>query len=245
MHHEIFLTAVVKDADIPVAMAVLGGMTEMREQRQFTRVRYLQRDAAVKGLPTIKEIQKEKVPTTAQYTELHQILLKQSYLLQERVNITDDLRPAESAEVPAEKPRLLRWSDLPDPATTRTSAFTTQRRMLEISDRRVEKVLADNKFTTKDETIELSYQWWLNGVEYALVSIFRVPVDPEAPNKIPALPDLKPFAPIWMLYVRVQIESNHERMQQAYVQLQQAQKDLVGLFEFKVFDRRVHDTRIM
>ncbi len=95
MPHEIFLTAMVPDADATKARAVLGGMTEMRERHQFTKVRYLQReDLNPKSLDKFKELQKERGPNAARWQELHQILLKQHYILQERINITQEVPSA-------------------------------------------------------------------------------------------------------------------------------------------------------
>ena len=156
MPHELFLTAIVPDADAVKARSVLGGITEMRERHQFTRVRYLRRpDASPRGLEPLKELHKEKNAIAARWGELHQIFSRQSYLVQERVNITRYMANAEAAAttdpptatIPADTPRLLRWNDLPDPESSRVPPFITQRRTLEISDRRLEKILADTRFS--------------------------------------------------------------------------------------------------
>lgn len=49
--------------------------------------------------------------------------------------------------MPADKSRRLRFSDLPDVLSARNPATNTQRKTLEINDHRMEKILADNKFT--------------------------------------------------------------------------------------------------
>lgn len=46
---------------------------------------------------------------------------------------------------PADKPHLLRWTDLPDPQNLRLP-FITQRKIVEIADPRAEKILLENKF---------------------------------------------------------------------------------------------------
>lgn len=45
--------------------------------------------------------------------------------------------------------------------------------------------------------------------------------------------------------MRAQVESKPELIQSGQDQLAQTQKRLLGVFEFKVFDRRAFDTRIM
>lgn len=96
---------------------------------------------------------------------------------------------------------------------------------------------AANTDRTRSESIEESYSWWLNGVEYALTKIYGVPQQPGA--------ELQPLVPFWMLYVRVQTESTPESMARSHTQLTRVRERLLRVFDFKVFDRRVHDTRIM
>jgi hypothetical protein len=49
-------------------------------------------------------------------------------------------------DIPAGKPCVVRWADLPDPTNRQVDPAITQRRVLEIADPRAEKVLVDNKF---------------------------------------------------------------------------------------------------
>ncbi|KAK0704644.1 mediator complex, subunit Med18 [Lasiosphaeris hirsuta] len=248
MPHEIFLTAVVPDADVTTARSVLGGVTEMRERHQFNRVRYMQRqDAGPKTLDKLKEYyQKERGPNTVRWQELHQILLKQSYILQERISITQEVMASTgdaAAIVPPTQSRLLRWNDFPDPSSSRLPTFITQRKMLEIGDRRLPKILSDTKFIVKAESVEESYQWWLNNAEYSLTRTF--PLAPGTQQEVPNMAGLEPLAPFWVLYVRIQVDSNPERMQQGHAQLSRVRDRLLRVFDFKVFDRRAHDTRNM
>ena len=108
----------------------------------------------------------------------------------------------------------------------------------------MEKILADNKFTTKNESIEETFHWFHNNLEYALIRTFEMPAGTNF-QMVPNLSTILPFASTWILYVRIQVESVPERMQEAHVKLEGARQDLLGVFDFKVFDRRVHDTRIM
>jgi len=54
---------------------------------------------------------------------------------------------------------------------------------------------------------------------------------------------LEPLAPFWILYVRIQADSNPERMQQAHAQLSRLRDRFLRVFDFKVLDRRALDTR--
>jgi mediator of RNA polymerase II transcription subunit 18 len=81
--------------------------------------------------------------------------------------------------------------------------------------------------------------------------MFQLPLDPgpAAPQQVPDLASLEPFAPYWILTVRAKVDSlptatMPSRMKQGQAQLVQVRERLEGVFEFKVFDRRCHDTRI-
>lgn len=101
MPHEIFMTAVVADLDAAKARSVLTGVTETRERHRYTKVRHLHRgDAAPKSLDKLKELGKEpRNPNAPRWQELHQILLAQSYILQERVDITVEVLNRQSGFV--------------------------------------------------------------------------------------------------------------------------------------------------
>jgi mediator of RNA polymerase II transcription subunit 18, fungi type len=91
-----------------------------------------------------------------------------------------------------------------------------------------------------------SYHWWLNNIEYVLSKVHTIPAD--AYSQETAIPDLDsatPLAHFWILEVRAQVESKPELIQSGQDRLAQTQKRLLGVFEFKVFDRRAFDTRIM
>lgn len=53
-----------------------------------------------------------------------------------------------------------------------------------------------------------------------------------------------PLVPFWLLEVHAQVESKPELIQSAQDRLAQTRQRLLGVFEFKVFDRRAFDTRI-
>jgi len=69
------------------------------------------------------------------------------------------------------------------------------------------------------------------------------------PLQVPNPSSLEPVGLIWVLYVRAKIDSlpptnMPDRMTQGQTHLVQIRERLLGVFDFKVFDRRCHDTRI-
>ncbi|KAM7220846.1 hypothetical protein V8F06_003740 [Rhypophila decipiens] len=247
MTHEVFMTTVVANNEVTRARALLRGFTEIRERHRFTRVRHLTPGA--KGLPAIKDLQKERGPNAQVWQELHQIFTRQSYIIQDRVDVTDEALAAISTGGPVNigqgKMHRLRFTDLPDVVSNRNPPTNTQRKVIEINDSRMDKILAQNKFVTKNEYVEESYHWWHNGLEYALVQTLPVPAGTDLDNYIPNLAGVTNWPPFAILFVRIQVESTPDGMQQAHARLENARKALIGVFDFKIIDRRTHDTRIM
>ena len=99
----------------------------------------------------------------------------------------------------------------------------------------------------KSDLVEESYHWWFNDVEYSMVRTYLISLDPnpQTAGQVPSLAGLEPIGDFWLLYVRTRVEATPDRMQQAQSQLQQIRDQLLGVFDFKVWDRRAHDTRIM
>ncbi|KAK4156352.1 mediator complex, subunit Med18 [Chaetomidium leptoderma] len=262
MTYEIFLTDSVEDAKVATARAILSGFTQINEQHRFTRIQHHEpRDSAVKGFSTIKQLQKERRPTTPQWQELHQILVKQPSFLELRTDITEEVEAQNAMSVagggeapfiniPIGKPCALRWTDLPDPPIPQLP-YITQRKLVEIADPRAETTLADNKFRAKSDLIEESYHWWLDGIEYVLTRMFVITLDPDpaAPRQIPNLAVLEPVSPHWILYVRASVDSLPaatipQRMTEGQGHLERVRKELVNVFNFMIFDRRCRDPRI-
>ena len=94
--------------------------------------------------------------------------------------------------------------------------------------------------------VDESYHWWLNDIEYALTRTFIISLnpDPAASQQVLNLALIEPAASFWLLFVRSRVESTPERMQQSQAQLAQVREQLMGVFDFKVFDRRCHDSRL-
>lgn len=146
--HEIFLTSPIPDASLPTARAVLSGLTSMHEHHTYTRVRHLHRDdLSPKSLDKLKELARERIPrdpNAARWGEFHQILTKQNYIVQERWDVTSEMTGGGGGN--ADKGMVLRWNDIPDPQSSRVPAFITQRRILEIAEGRVGRVLGECRF---------------------------------------------------------------------------------------------------
>ena len=105
----------------------------------------------------------------------------------------------------------------------------------------------DRPCSKKSQAIEESYKWWRDGVEFSLVRILALPptlLSPDSAQTFPLLADLPAVAPMWMLYARVVApESTPAQVGQCIEQLNDIHAKLFGVFDFKLFDRRVHDTR--
>ena len=69
-------------------------------------------------------------------------------------------------------------------------------------------------------------------------------LSPDSAQKFPPLAELQAIAPIWTLYVRaVAPESTPAQVGQCIEQLNDIHAKLLGVFDFKLFDRRVYDSR--
>ncbi|KAL2140027.1 hypothetical protein VTI28DRAFT_4335 [Corynascus sepedonium] len=263
MTHESFLAATVLEEDGATARAILRGVTESRERHYFTRVQhYKPLDSTSRGLPTVKQLQKERTLTTAQWQELHQILVKQPSVVQVRTDITEEVENALShhraggeaipANIPPGKHCALRWADMPDPESPQRPPFIAQRRVVDIDDPRAPAILADNKFGATSDLIEESYCWWSQGIEYCLTRMFVVALEGDSisADQVPNPALLKPIGKIWILYVRAKVDSSPpttmpERVKQAQAQLVRVREQLKGVFDFPAYDRRCHDTRAL
>ena len=163
MPYEIFMAVQVpivpRDADRLKTCAILTGITQNQPRHCYTKVTHIERDPAIKGMPTLKDLLKERSPTnpaqphwnSMRWKELDQILAKQSYTMQLRVDLTAEVESAaDTPDAPIAVPDgvtcTLRWNDMPDPTTSRQPPYLTQRKTLDISDPRMPKIMADNKW---------------------------------------------------------------------------------------------------
>ncbi|CAK7234833.1 hypothetical protein SEUCBS140593_009080 [Sporothrix eucalyptigena] len=197
--HELFITAVVPDADIERAKALLQGLSGMTARHNVTRVLYFAGPQQPRGLAVKRSIPQPIQPAQGRlWAELHQQMVRQSFVLQARypVNVGELGAPASSspgsaAIVAGSAPGTLRWTDLPDPtggnSATGIVRLATQRKKIELVEtRNLPAILTDNGHHFKSELIEESFLFYNNGNEYALVRYHRLPsAAPAAPGTLP------------------------------------------------------------
>ncbi|KAH8892479.1 hypothetical protein GQ53DRAFT_822695 [Thozetella sp. PMI_491] len=251
--HELFLTAIIADSDVPQARAILRGICATRERHGFSHLVFYHQPAAVgqpQGLPALKGIQKHShAANLKQWAELHQIFTKLSFVVQVRYDLDENaLKQGNEPASDAAKLGVFRWNDIPEPTGPR-AVIHVQRRMLEIKDKNLDRILQENKMARKSHAIEETYKWYRDGLEFTLSRVYGLnpdllsPPDQDGPA-LPPLSQLDPILPSWTLIVRtIAPDSTPAQVQQAVAQLHEIHAKLMGVFEFKLFDRRVHDTR--
>ncbi|EPE09388.1 mediator complex subunit med18 [Ophiostoma piceae UAMH 11346] len=195
--HELFLMAVMPDADLERAQALLQGLSGMTAQRSLHRVMFYAGPPQPRGL-AIKRLN----PAPSQqrlWADLHQQMTRSSFILQARYAIKpEDLgqqqqqnqsQPLLNASIASGSiPGMLRWQDLPDPTSSSNAVgilrLTTQRKKIDIPElRNLPTLLAENNYQFKSEMIEESITFFNNGTEYALVRYHRLPGVVSAPTE--------------------------------------------------------------
>ncbi|KAK4456613.1 hypothetical protein QBC42DRAFT_280895 [Cladorrhinum samala] len=251
--YEIFATAVVQNDDILKARAILAGVTKSQEYHRFMRIQHFEpQDPSTRGLPAIKEIQKERNtnPHVPAWVELNAILLKQQYTVRIHTKVNmDEVEGAKNDSanrpvIPPTRVRVLKWCEMPDPPSQHLAPWISQRRALDILDPRAENILLANRYQRTSNVYEESYDYRSGKLTYSLTKQWLI--DPSVgTDEIPNLATADEFAPFWLLHVRAVVESKAEAMQQAIARLAAVREELMGVFEFKAFDRRALDTRCM
>ncbi|CAK7271170.1 hypothetical protein SEPCBS119000_004463 [Sporothrix epigloea] len=270
--HELFIAAVVPDADRERAKALLQGLTGMTARGSLFRVLYFAGPPQPRGLAVRRSIPQPAQPAQGRlWAELHQQILRQSFVLQARYPVdmaelgaTPADSPGSSAIVSGSAPGTLRWTDLPEPtggnSATGIVRLATQRKKLELTDtRNLPAILMDNGYRFKSELIEESFVFYNNGNEYALVRNHRLrdavsaaPGTPPPPlASLPSWDDLMASATFdpsrqWLFFVRRHVhgDTTPEKIKEALDELEAVRVQLTGIFAFKPVDRRAYDTRI-
>jgi mediator of RNA polymerase II transcription subunit 18, fungi type len=102
----------------------------------------------------------------------------------------------------------------------------------------------------KNEAIEESYQFFRDQVEFCLFRHYALPTaNPTQPStSLPPWNTLSPGDPMkrWLLVVKAHVvqDNKPDEVIKAQDQLMAVRNELEGVFDFKVFDRKVHDTRV-
>ncbi|KAI1745800.1 mediator complex, subunit Med18 [Xylaria scruposa] len=249
--HELFLTASVKQCDFDTACAVLQGLSWMTARRTIYRVLFFAGQPQPKGLagaPPPPNV----LPRTAQplWGELHKQLLRSSYVLQAAYEVSPeaDFGKENAATMDFTRlPATLRWTDLPDPL--RDSPITSRKKIEIPFLNSLPRVMMDNKQAYINELIQESYSFNRGDLEIVLSRYYHLPESQGRPiPHLPAWADLRPVDPAqkWMLNVKLNVagDGQPEKLTKANEELMRNKAEFEKLFDFKVIDRRVFDTRI-
>ncbi|GJN73487.1 hypothetical protein PLICBS_007565 [Purpureocillium lilacinum] len=261
--YELFLTALVEDADFQAACAVLGGFCAMPPWETVNRVLYFQGPPRPAGISNQSSIDKPMRKDVAfLYKDLHQNLSRQSFVLQARYEILKDrdMGPSSAPQDLDAAAGILRWADFPDPPTARP--VLTQRKVVELwEQKKLPSVMRDNNFQFKTETVEELYRFFRDDIEFCLSRQYflkrindYMPLGPTQHNTtepLQTLPAWDALTPMdgqnrWVLQIKAHVlqDNKPDEIRKAQDQLMAIRGELDGVFDFKTIDRKVHDTRL-
>ncbi|KAI0156365.1 mediator complex, subunit Med18 [Xylariaceae sp. FL1272] len=250
--HEIFLTAAVKSTDFDMACAVLSGLTWMKARRTVYRILFFAGQPQPKGLPAIPPqtvFHRDRLqPDRQLWAELSKQLLRASYILQVAYEIPPDTGFGKNASMDfAALPATLRWTDMPDPL--RDSPITSRKKIEIPLLRGVPNILHEIKHTYTHELIQETYSFIKGDVEIVFSRHYHLPDSPSRPvQHMPAFGELRPVdsALKWVLNVKMNVteDSQPDKLRKANEELMRVKAEFDKLFDFKLVDRRVFDTRI-
>ncbi|KAI1454726.1 mediator complex, subunit Med18 [Annulohypoxylon moriforme] len=243
---ELFLTASVKDADFPMTCAVLQGLTWMTARQTVHRILFFHGQPQPKSLKNTRAFQQSRFLQL--WKELSNQLARSSYVLQVayEVSLEKDFGKGTAMEFNG-LPGTLRWTDLPDPI--RDTPVTT-RKKIEIPDQPALPVaMNDNGLQYKNEMIQESHSFVRENIEFVFSRYYHLPDSPGRPvTTLPAFADLRPVDPAqkWVLNVKLNVldDNQPDKVKKASEELLDVKAELEKLFDFKVLDRRIFDTRI-
>ncbi|GJN83994.1 mediator complex subunit Med18 [Purpureocillium lilacinum] len=261
--YELFLTALVEDADFQAACAVLGGFCAMPPWETVNRVLYFQGPPRPAGISNQSSIDKPMRKDVAfLYKDLHQNLSRQSFVLQARYEILKDrdMGPSSAPQDLDAAAGILRWADFPDPPTARP--VLTQRKVVELwEQKKLPSVMRDNNYQFKTETVEELYRFFRDDIEFCLSRQYflkrindYMPLGPTQHNTtepFQTLPAWDALTPMdgqnrWVLQIKAHVlqDNKPDEIRKAQDQLMAIRGELDGVFDFKTIDRKVHDTRL-
>ncbi|KAI1164779.1 mediator complex, subunit Med18 [Nemania serpens] len=263
--HELFLTASVKQSDFDTACAVLQGLCWMTARRTIYRVLFFAGQAQPRGLPTApppNALPRQSQQERQLWAELGRQLLRSSYVLQAAYEVSPeadfgkDIKDKDAGDKASSSsssmdfnrlPATLRWTDLPDPL--RDSPITSRKKIEVPFLHSLPRVLTENKQMYTNELIQETYSFTRGDLEIALSRYYHLPESPGHPvAHLPAWADLRPVdsAQKWVLNVKLYVaeDGQPEKLAKANEELMRNKAEFEKLFDFKVMDRRVFDTRI-
>lgn len=254
--YEIFLTTVIPPEDIKATCSILAGLCAMPAWESLNRVLYFKGPSRPNGFSNQSSIVKagQRKDAGALWKEMHQQLSRQSHVIQARYEVfkDKDFGNTEPADFDA-RPGVLRFTDFPDPPLKGANANLTQRKKTEIWDQKnLPSIMRDNNYVLESEAIEETYQFFRDDVEFCLFRhyLLRSVVTDNTP--LAHVGDWETtFTPTdpgqrWLFMIKVHVvqDSKPEEVLKAHEQLASIRRELEGVFEFRTFDRRVHDTRV-
>lgn len=143
--YELFLTALVDDANFEAACYVLSGLCGMSAWESIHRVLYFQgppRPGGMSNLGVLDKPIRKDMPVL--WKELHQGLTRSSFILQARYEVLKDrdMGPDAPPTDLNSTPGILRWTDFPDPP--RGQPMLTQRKKVELWDQQKIPLIMQN-----------------------------------------------------------------------------------------------------
>lgn len=251
--HELFLTAAVKDGDFEMASAILQGLTWMTARHNVYRVSFYAGQPQPRGFSNLKSILPPPQSNRGSgplWNELSKQLSRSSYVVQLEHEVSPDADFGNGATVDLNSvPGTLRWTDFPDPLR---DTPITQRKRIDIPDQKgLIAAMADNQHTYKTEFIHETYSFIRGNEEFTLSRYYYLPgplgQTPPAAT-LPPFQDLKVVDPArkWTLNVKMNVmdDNQPEKMKKAHEALMKVKIELDQIFDFKIIDRRIFDTRI-
>ncbi|CAJ2511700.1 Uu.00g073250.m01.CDS01 [Anthostomella pinea] len=244
--HELFITAAVKADDFDMACAILQGLTWMTARRSVYRILFFAGLPQPKGLPNPRAFQMTHL--RALWQELAKHLSRSSYVVQAAYPVSPDADFGKGTAMEFNTlPGTLRWTDLPDPWR---DTPVISRKKLEIPEQsNLQVALTDNNYKYQNELVQESYSFVRGNVEFVFSRYYHLPDSPgRAVTVLPAWADLRPVDPAqkWVLNVKLNVpdDSQPDNVKKATEELMAVKAELDRMFDFKVVDRRVFDTRI-
>ncbi|KAG7116465.1 hypothetical protein HYQ44_007084 [Verticillium longisporum] len=216
------------------------------------RVLYFKGPSRPNGISNQNSIVKsQRKDVSGLWKDLHQQLSRQSYVIQARYEVFKD--KDFGTETPADfdaRAGVLRWTDFPDPP--HKGSAVTQRKKNEIWEQRnLPSIMRDNKYQLKSEAIEETFQFYRDDAEFCLFRHYQLPPTPDGTPLARVGAWETGFTPSdparrWIFLVKVHVlqDNKPDEILKAHEQLANIRRDLEGVFEFKTFDRRIHDTRV-
>lgn len=102
--------------------------------------------------------------------------------------------------------------------------------------------------------VEESFTYFRDNVEYSITRYYRLPPNQAPDGSAQPLQILPPWEELslvdqtgaWLLVAKNSVleDNSPEKMQKAHDELMAIREELAGVFDFKAFDRRAHDTRV-